>query len=190
MAEVADQRRRAQRWQFHGDLEHVSLVNPGPYIALSYCWGDRTNSQRLKIGAYASFLEVNITDNLASALRALWNKKKIGVVHLRIWIDAICINQNDLYERSQQVQVMRQIYSKATSVVAWVDTANYDTFLENRGHLSEILTGLLPTQGRSQKMCLLEGFFNEMYWKVSNRQIPSGYTNVRCILTPFLRGYG
>ena len=32
-----------------GTLEHVSLVNPGPYIALSYCWGDGNSSHLLGI---------------------------------------------------------------------------------------------------------------------------------------------
>jgi hypothetical protein len=159
-----------------GALEHVSLVDPGPYIALSYCWGDRNNSQWLKISPSpgASFLEANITDNLASALWALWNRKRDGETRLRIWVDAICINQNDLYERSQQVQVMRQIYSKATSVVAWVDPFDHNVFLKNRDRLSNLYAGehflnkeLL--RDYSEGSHSLKDFFDEMYWKVSNR---------------------
>ena len=37
-----------------------------------------------------------------------------------LWIDAICINQEDLDERSQQVGLMRQIYSQASHVVVWL----------------------------------------------------------------------
>lgn len=36
------------------------------------------------------------------------------------WVDAICINQNDLEERSAQVQIMPQIYSKASCVIVWL----------------------------------------------------------------------
>jgi hypothetical protein len=34
--------------------------------------------------------------------------------------DAVCMNQEDLFERSQQVAVMRQIYSKADNVIVWL----------------------------------------------------------------------
>jgi hypothetical protein len=42
-----------------------------------------------------------------------------GNCHLRLWIDALCINQQDLNERSQQVGRMRNIYSCATSLLIW-----------------------------------------------------------------------
>jgi hypothetical protein len=37
-----------------------------------------------------------------------------------IWVDAICINQNDLYEKSCQVNMMGLIYSNAKKVVVWL----------------------------------------------------------------------
>jgi hypothetical protein len=37
-----------------------------------------------------------------------------------IWIDAICINQNDVQERNEQVGMMGDIYRKCTDVVAWL----------------------------------------------------------------------
>jgi hypothetical protein len=160
-----------------GNLEHVSLVDPGPYIALSYCWGDRNNSHLLEIspGPGRPLYAVNITDNLDSALWALWNRKRHASTHLRIWIDAICINQNDLYERSQQVQVMRQIYSKATCVMAWVDPFDNNVFLKNRDRLSSLYASehyLLKNfiQDYTEGLHSLKDFFDEMYWKVSNRQ--------------------
>jgi len=38
----------------------------------------------------------------------------------RVWIDAICINQDNLDERSQQVSLMTDIYSKARRVIIWL----------------------------------------------------------------------
>ncbi|KAF2830838.1 HET-domain-containing protein, partial [Ophiobolus disseminans] len=38
----------------------------------------------------------------------------------RLWIDAICINQSDLLERNHQVAQMRDVYTKAESVIAWL----------------------------------------------------------------------
>ena len=46
---------------------------------------------------------------------------------IAIWIDAVCINQSDLEERSQQVTMMRQIYSKATTVLIWLGEDDHTT---------------------------------------------------------------
>lgn len=37
-----------------------------------------------------------------------------------LWADAMCINQNDLNERGQQLEIMGSIYAKATRVVIWL----------------------------------------------------------------------
>jgi hypothetical protein len=78
-------------------------------------------------------------------------------------IDSVCINQSDTFERSQQVQVMRQIYSKATSVVAWVDPFDRTVFLKNRDHLSDFYAGkeyirLDNTQRHSESWRSLKDF--------------------------------
>jgi Heterokaryon incompatibility protein (HET) len=41
-----------------------------------------------------------------------------------IWIDALCINQDDTQERSNQVSIMREIYHRARRVVVWLDGDN------------------------------------------------------------------
>jgi hypothetical protein len=155
---------------FSGTLEHVSLLDPGPYIAMSYCWGDLDNYQQLDVSPSpgAPAFAVNSTDNLHAALWALWRRKEDNVNHLRIWVDAICINQNDIYERSQQVQFMRQIYSKATVVFAWVGPLG-DKILspETVENLARIIEDKSPVNPDSKAWDVLQDFFDEMYWKVS-----------------------
>ena len=55
---------------------------------------------------------MQVTKNLESALRILRDKlpMRLGV---RLWVDTLCINQNDVKERSAQVQRMWDIYQKA-----------------------------------------------------------------------------
>jgi Heterokaryon incompatibility protein (HET) len=36
------------------------------------------------------------------------------------WIDAICINQNDIEERNAQVKRMRDIYTQLSYVLVWL----------------------------------------------------------------------
>lgn len=58
-----------------------------------------------------------ITASLYSALRQLQVQ---STVEIWVWADAICINQQDLAERSVQVQLMRQIYHNAGTVLIWL----------------------------------------------------------------------
>ncbi|KAK6956678.1 hypothetical protein Daesc_001957 [Daldinia eschscholtzii] len=57
-----------------------------------------------------------ITINLDTALRHL-RREDIDIV---LWVDALCINQADLDERETQVQIMRQIYSRAVNVIVFL----------------------------------------------------------------------
>jgi hypothetical protein len=99
-----------------GSLEHVSLIDPGPYFALSYCWGDASITRSITIGSH----KIEVTPNLYAALRGV---RKLTC--LRLWVDALCINQGDNEERSNQVRNMRQIYSRAKEVICWVGNVDY-----------------------------------------------------------------
>ena len=64
-----------------------------------------------------------ITASLARAIQGVANAilktwMRPGFEYL--WVDALCINQNDAQERSEQVRNMRQIYSRADEVFSWV----------------------------------------------------------------------
>jgi len=61
-----------------------------------------------------------IRENLFDALVHLRHETRERV----LWIDAICINQDDVEERNHQVSQMGAIYSKASKVVAWVGLAD------------------------------------------------------------------
>lgn len=93
------------------------------FSALSYCWGDPSDCVDLDVtqdSGQAKAFRVGRT--VEAALRRLRKTDE----PLRIWIDALCINQDDLPERSQQVSLMRDIYSRAQSVHIWLgegDTA-------------------------------------------------------------------
>jgi Heterokaryon incompatibility protein (HET) len=49
-------------------------------------------------------------------LRRLWKRKDARI----IWIDALCINQADLVEKSHQVNFMGKIYEHTTQVLIWI----------------------------------------------------------------------
>ncbi|KAF3761448.1 HET-domain-containing protein, partial [Cryphonectria parasitica EP155] len=82
------------------------------YTALSYAWGTGDRNCEIWIGAHKCL----INPNLESALRHLRCQDR----PIRLWIDALCINQTDLLERNQQVQQMRSIYAAASETVIYL----------------------------------------------------------------------
>lgn len=82
------------------------------YDALSYVWGDPSRSLPL----VSDGKQLLITAALEAALRRL----RLPETRLALWVDQLCINQADLDERTQQVQLMRDIYSRASKVIVWL----------------------------------------------------------------------
>jgi len=93
-------------------LQTVSLDTSPTYQALSYTWGDPTPTRFILVEDVV--LEVRI--NLYHALRRLRCTNNPRV----IWIDAICINQSDMDERTQQVMLMKSVYSNCREVMMWL----------------------------------------------------------------------
>ena len=92
-----------------------------PYDALSYVWGLSKNLPRsanyVSIDCKGTILEV--THNSDSALRHLRRPD----VPVRMWVDAVCINQNNQNnqeEMKQQLMGMGYIYQFAQNVVIWL----------------------------------------------------------------------
>jgi hypothetical protein len=69
--------------------------------------------------------EFQVTRNLFNFLKAL--RLQLSREPLILWIDAICINQESLEERSRQVSMMTSIYSNAGRTFAWLGRAEGDT---------------------------------------------------------------
>ncbi|KAH9827688.1 HET-domain-containing protein [Teratosphaeria destructans] len=96
-------------------LQVVSLASPSPaaYQATSYTWGTDAPAHDIEIGSGKMF---KIRKNLDAVLRGLRSRR----VSMDLWTDALCINQEDLAERSSQVAMMGTIYAKATRVLIWL----------------------------------------------------------------------
>ncbi|KAI4934609.1 hypothetical protein J4E85_002467 [Alternaria conjuncta] len=100
---------------FHDNVEHPEAS----YAALSYTWASRLEGnddnddllESVDVDGHETFLH----QNLAKALRSI----RLEVPQC-IWADALCIDQNNIPERNIQVTLMRQIFSNATNVWAWL----------------------------------------------------------------------
>lgn len=85
------------------------------YHALSYCWGSPDLTHALQVDGR----RCSITSNLFVALRHL----RCADAPAYFWIDALCIDQKNLEERSKQVQNMLLVYQNATAVRVWLGEA-------------------------------------------------------------------
>jgi hypothetical protein len=103
------------------ELQQVDLHTEG-WQALSYVWGDAAPDRQLLIDGKVLYIRPNVLAAL-SAISLL--EKEHGTV-LWIWIDAVCIDQNNLAERSVQVRLMDQIYGNARCVFVWLDQPQGD----------------------------------------------------------------
>ena len=90
-----------------------------PFEALSYTWGDATKTKSIKLNG----TNFDATVNLEEGLRALRKPDQSRI----LWVDAVCINQKDVQEQSQQVQMMWSIYKAAESVVVWLGPEEQDS---------------------------------------------------------------
>lgn len=82
------------------------------YEALSYTWGDATKCRTIECNGKHFGVSQNLFDALINI--RLSDKSRT------IWIDALCINQENDAEKSEQVQYMYGIYRAATRVIVWL----------------------------------------------------------------------
>jgi hypothetical protein len=114
--------------------------DPPDYEALSYVWGSTEDRRRIAVREWSapdlskplseslygdprklvSEGQLPVTQNLEVALRYL----RRPTSHRVLWIDAICIDQENMEERSFQVQRMGRIYHAARQVVIWLGPGN------------------------------------------------------------------
>ncbi|KAJ3545871.1 hypothetical protein NM208_g2285 [Fusarium decemcellulare] len=95
-------------------FKSVSLSDPArpPFVALSYAWGDPSDTLPLDVCEQV----VQATRNLHKILDCLIGSR----LNQLLWIDALCINQQDPHERASQVAMMGDIYSHAEYVLAFL----------------------------------------------------------------------
>ena len=93
-------------------LETVSLHDNPHFEALSYVWGDPSQTRLIRL----ENREWYATVNLEAGLRYLRSPSEDIV----IWVDALCIDQSSVEERNSQVLLMKTIYSNATQVKVWL----------------------------------------------------------------------
>ncbi|KDN64253.1 putative heterokaryon incompatibility protein [Colletotrichum sublineola] len=114
------------------ELRYCRLRDSPSFVALSYCWGQSGARSPIVIDGTVQ----QCGSNGEAALRHL--RKTEGVY---VWIDQLCINQNDNVEKGHQVHMMRDIYAAAAWVAAWMGCSGDDSdmFLSHARAMSALV---------------------------------------------------
>jgi hypothetical protein len=106
-------------------LFKVSLDDKPHFDALSYTWGELTDTRSILLNGH----EFKVTANLHNALRRLQRENEARV----LWVDSVCVDQKNVKERNQQIQLMARIFSEAHTVRMWVGEKTSDSKLAIKG---------------------------------------------------------
>ncbi|KAN0113300.1 HET domain containing protein [Hyaloscypha variabilis] len=123
---------QVQQQDLRCSVRTINLDDDLKYTALSYTWGSPDRPARLIVdtgGVNQGESAIKITKSLETALLQLRESTKIT-----LWIDQLCINQDDVDEKSKQVPLMKIIYKKAIDVLVWLGPATHES-----DHLLQIL---------------------------------------------------
>lgn len=151
--------------QIKGTFVYSDIKSCPRYTALSYAWGEPTKTRRITVDGRDDF---EIGENLWWFLhcRSLTMKKP-----RLFWIDAICIDQDNVRERNHQVGLMKQIYSMASSVYIWLGRESDNSrlamdFLANEGAkpLKQQLDDYRPIWGRQEGKAIRD-LCQRPYWR-------------------------
>ena len=95
-----------------GSLNTCSFANSTAYYAVSYVWGDEPALHPIVLNGQTRYIRTN----LYHALKRI--RQPVG--DIRLWVDSVCIKQDDEAEKKAQVRQMAQIYRNAVGVMVWL----------------------------------------------------------------------
>ena len=137
-------------------LVEVRKSKRPPFEALSYSWGNATATESILVldpsvsalslsweDTLKSSATMKISVTLSKALEAL----RLPGTFRYLWVDAICIDQANVEEKSEQVALMGDVYREAEAVIVWLgpqdDWVRHQTGLHARrrtfGNIKDLL---------------------------------------------------
>jgi hypothetical protein len=145
---------------------HIPLDSTLEYEAVSYCWGSRERPDEIIVDG-ARFNVTRSALELLLARRSIWKDRVV-------WIDAICINQEDESEKTAQVRRMRDVYQLASRVLAFPSSDFRMRLIEPL--LIELAAGTVKKRGRSGFRVFCQGSSAmPLQWRVLARLLSSAY---------------
>lgn len=155
------------------EILHRSFADAPSYTAVSYAWGDPSETTKVSIRDElpSAFVEVNISKSLYRALEAL-RKKGEDVL---VWADALSIDQQNHLEKNEQLSLMADIYKKAQYVAVWLgpdgdDSDNATALLQEvavagrTGAVCTQIKSIFSSRAQDRSLPALAALFERQYW--------------------------
>ncbi|KAJ2896945.1 uncharacterized protein MKZ38_005089 [Zalerion maritima] len=148
------------------EMFHEIVRDPPPYIAISYAWGDAGDTRKIRLDG----VNVPVAASLHGALQAI----RKDIASALVWVDALCIDQQNKEERTVQVQLMTSIYQKAQSIAIWLGPEEDDSsvalkFLVDVSKLanspSKDIKGFISSQIDKNEVGSTVALFERDYWR-------------------------
>lgn len=141
------------------ELLETPLAQAPAYEAVSYTWGSESTDHFV----ICDNKRLATTRNCEAALRYLQSH----ILSTYLWIDGVCIDQRNVDERNQQVEIMGEVYHRASRVVVWLGSGDADCDLAFK-----FLSSFAPIMGKKgverdtmvmERMIELQGkFFHQL----------------------------
>ena len=92
----------------------------GDFEAVSYTWADESGDSSPCRSIFINSTPFPVTKNCEMALKRVRQRQRERASKWQVWIDAVCIDQENDTERGHQVRLMPDIYSRAKTVLVYV----------------------------------------------------------------------
>ncbi|KAF2679706.1 HET-domain-containing protein [Lentithecium fluviatile CBS 122367] len=129
-AHRANDKRYPAREAFPEQAHDAARFEWGDYVALSYCWGKSVQETCRYIVLNGCFF--GVTENLEAAIHFIRISRGLTSIspwRTKIWVDAICINQDDEPEKNVEIHRMKQIYGRSIGVFVHLGVEENDSGL-------------------------------------------------------------
>lgn len=126
-----------------------SLIKRPLYYALSHTWGLYNRDQAINIDKKAFMVSKSLACALQRLKELAVGSSALNPPEKHVWIENICINQDDLSERANQVPNMGKVYSKAVCTLVWLGPgfSSYTVALRRLRHMRP-LPGTKPDSSK------------------------------------------
>ena len=106
---------KAEDGSIVGALQHYSTDKLPTFHALSYMWGKPGDSTWITIDNCRCRVQANLFRFLDTVLSQATAQEQV-----LLYVDAVCVNQEDVPERNEQVKLMSHIYKSAEQVLCYL----------------------------------------------------------------------
>lgn len=141
--------------------EQGPTPHPLQYEVLSYTWGESNTNRSITLCGQKNF---KVTDNLYSALVRLRHAETKRI----LWIDGLCIDQDNNAERNWQVTLIAQTLKAADTVLVWLGDyqAQYEPTASRTASRESERQQWLRQSGRALGRALHEPLWSECAWSI------------------------